>query len=114
MSTELEQEPELRLYKCGQFPSVRGLKLSAHAMKFLRVSTDRPIAKIIALFKGGSIVDRASMYRPISLLQALYKIFTSLIDTRLRQGLVERLHPQQFGFLKGNSVDNAIFGLLRA
>ena len=72
------------------------------------------IAKIIALFKGGSIVDRASMYRPINLLQALYKIFTTLIDTRLRQGLVERLHPQQFGFLKGNNVDNAIFGLLRA
>ena len=72
------------------------------------------IAKVIALFKGGTEYDRASRYRPISLLQAIYKIFTALIDNRLRQGLVERLHPQQFGFLKGHRVDHAIFGLLRA
>ena len=72
------------------------------------------ISRVIALFKRGSITDRAEKYRPISILQGLYKLFTTFVDLRLRRGLLFRIHPSQFGFLKGHSVEDAVCALLRA
>ena len=48
---------------------------------------------VAALFKGGRITDRAVQYRPINILQGLFKLFTMLIDQRLRRGLLSRIYP---------------------
>ena len=38
------------------------------------------VGRIAALFKGGRVTDSAAQYRPISILQGLYKLFTTLVD----------------------------------
>ena len=76
--------------------------------------SDFDVSRIVALFKGGRIRDQAAQYRPISILQGLYKLFRTSMDFRMRRGLLARIHPSQFGFLKGRSVEDAIFALLRA
>ena len=52
-------------------------------------------------------------YRPISILQVLYKMYTSLILQRLSSGMKDRIWKFQYGFQSGFSVDDAIFGILR-
>ena len=52
-------------------------------------------------------------YRPISLLQTSYKLYTTLIDLRARRGLAKNIAPSQYGFRAGMSWESAVFPLLR-
>uniref|UniRef100_A0A803SXA7 Reverse transcriptase domain-containing protein n=1 Tax=Anolis carolinensis TaxID=28377 RepID=A0A803SXA7_ANOCA len=57
---------------------------------------------------------RVSNYRPISLLNVDYKIFTSILADRLKNVLIERIHEDQCGFLPGRHQKENIRILLNA
>ena len=54
-------------------------------------------ANVVTLYKKGNVEDPAN-YRPISLLQSIYKIYAGMIKNRLADGIDERIWKLQFGF----------------
>ncbi len=60
--------------------------------------------------KGDSLLP--DNYRPITLLNAAYKLYARMLHHRLQQLHSEKVRPTQFGFRKGHSTDDAL-GLLR-
>ena len=73
------------------------------------------IATIIAIFKASSEDTGPAAFRPISLLNTVYKFFTILLVQRLScSAITSRISINQFGYKKGQSVDSAIFRLLRS
>ena len=48
------------------------------------------VGRIAAIYKKKGDVGLPESYRPISLLQTLYKLFTKLLELRLRPALEER------------------------
>ena len=66
------------------------------------------VGRIAAIYKKKGDVGLPESYRPISLLQTLYKLFTKLLDLRLRPALEEALSRWQYGLRKNASVDIAI------
>lgn len=61
------------------------------------------------LYKSGdpSVPDN---YRPVSLLQVGYKLFSMILLDRLREaGAEERIWPTQCGFRRGRGIGDAIF-----
>lgn len=69
-------------------------------------------ALVMPVFKGG---DRSSVnnYRPISMLTTLSKIFEKVLNKRLVSYLETQklLSPNQYGFRKGKSTEDAAFDL---
>ena len=64
---------------------------------------------VALLFKKGS-VEACSNYRPISLLNAAYKVFSMILLMRLkRAGAEDRLWSTQFGFRSKRSTLDALF-----
>ena len=47
-------------------------------------------------------------YRPISLLNTMYKLFAAITQDRLAKGIDQHLHPTQYGFRKARSTQQAI------
>ena len=71
-----------------------------------KIPKDWHTAAIILLYKKGDKTD-FKKYRPISLLNSLYKLFTKLITYRLTAQLVMSQAREQTGFQRGYStVDN--------
>ena len=62
---------------------------------------------MVHLYKKGNTSDLAN-YRPISLLNTMYKIFTVIIQDRLATGIDHRMHATQYGFRKARSTQHAI------
>ena len=60
-------------------------------------------AKIALIFKKGDSTKMEN-YRPISLLNSMYKILAAITQRRLAEGIDEFLHKTQFGFRKNRSV----------
>ena len=86
-----------------------------HVVKFLNdcwlreeFLEDFEKADVITLYKKGNVAD-PSNYRPISLLDTLYKIYAALIKNRLLQGLEERIWKTQFGFRPKHSTIQALY-----
>ncbi|MGR0260158.1 reverse transcriptase domain-containing protein [Klebsiella pneumoniae] len=52
------------------------------------------------MHKKGSTTECGN-YRPISLLSVVYKIYTSILEKRLRRMVEEQLEPEQAGFRPG-------------
>ena len=71
------------------------------------------IAIVSSVFKTSDTVD-ISNYRPTSVLHCFSKILERIMYDRLYKYLTDQkiLHPQQFGFQKGNSTEHAIAQLL--
>ncbi len=63
---------------------------------------------MLTLYKKGNVEDPAN-YRPMSLLQSLYNIFASLVQTRLRIGIDDRIWGMQHGFRKARSTSQPLF-----
>lgn len=61
-------------------------------------------ALVILLFKSGILTDAAN-YRPITLLQIIFKLFEYVLKNRLHPWLAKNpfMDPQQFGFEPGRS-----------
>ena len=55
------------------------------------------LADVVTLYKKGNVEDPGN-YRPISLLQSLYKIYASMIQMRLAKEMEEKIWSTQYGF----------------
>ena len=64
-------------------------------------------SRIVLIFKKGD-TGVLSNYRPISLLNALYKIFTGVLQQRIQEHIDPFLQKTQYGFRRGKSTSHAI------
>ena len=71
-------------------------------------------ARVVTIFKNkGSDADPSS-YRPISLLNSVYKIYSAMLQTRLATCFDSRLRSTQYGFRSQRSTTQPLFILRRA
>ena len=66
------------------------------------------LANIVSIFKKGD-ATKMQNYRPIALLQVLYKLFAAMIKNRLLQTYEPWVQASQFGFRPKKSTSQAIF-----
>jgi len=71
------------------------------------------LAEIILIFKKGDNT-KITNYRPIALLNTLYKIFASLLKSRLARTLDKHLQETQFGFRRKKGTADALHCIRRA
>ena len=78
-----------------------------------RIPSDWHTSVVTAIYKKGA-VDDCGNYRPISLLSVAYKLFASIILSRLkRAGAEDRLTDTQYGFRSKRGTSDAIFAARR-
>ena len=65
-------------------------------------------ADVVPIFKKGNVEDPGN-YRPIALLQSLYKIHAALLRNRLIAGLDHRIANNQYGFRAKRSTAQPLF-----
>jgi hypothetical protein len=70
-------------------------------------------ARVVLLYKKGD-TSKMDNYRPISLLNSMYKIFAAIIHNRLADKLDKFLQKTQYGFRKGRGTADAIHCVRRA
>jgi len=68
-------------------------------------------SNIIIIHKKGDRND-LNNYRPISLLNSDYKLFSSIAAKRVQPTLHYLIHPDQTGFVPGRQISNNIFAFL--
>uniref|UniRef100_A0A803TXE9 Reverse transcriptase domain-containing protein n=1 Tax=Anolis carolinensis TaxID=28377 RepID=A0A803TXE9_ANOCA len=71
-------------------------------------------ANIVVIPKGNADNTQVKNYRPISLLNADYKIFASILADRLKEVLKARIGEDQSGFLPGRQMKENIRNILNA
>ena len=64
-------------------------------------------ARVVHIYKKGTTSDLAN-YRPISLLNTMYKLFASIVQNRLVNGIDQHMHGTQYGFRNARSTQQAI------
>ena len=64
-------------------------------------------ARVVMIFKKGD-TSYLGNYRPISLTNSIYKIFTAIVQKRLASTLDKHLQKTQYGFRKKKSTSEAI------
>ena len=65
-------------------------------------------ADVVTIFKKGKVED-PSNYRPIALLQSLYKLHAALLRNRLAEALGNRLDKSQYGCGSKKSTTQPLF-----
>ena len=89
--------------------------LTAHINRWLS-STEVPPsltdAKIAALFKKGDFKNTEN-YRPISLLNTIYKLQARVLKDKIEDGIEQELQPTQYAFRKKRSTLQAIHCIRR-
>ena len=68
------------------------------------------LARVIPIFKGGNKND-SSLYRPISILTQINRIFEKLLRDRLYDFMKDKLYRKQFGFRPKNSTEHPVLDL---
>ena len=72
------------------------------------------VADIVMIFKGKKKDPTLpASYRPISLINSVYKIYACLLHARLKAAIDDRISPVQFGFRAGRSTSTPLFVLRR-
>ena len=71
-------------------------------------------ATVVSIYKGKGDDSDPSSYRPISLLNVTYKIYASMVQTRLAASFDGKLRASQFGFRGGKGTRHPLFILRRA
>ena len=70
------------------------------------------LARVAPIFKKGD-TDVASNYRPISLLNSMYKLYMILIRSRMQEPIEQHLTKTQYGFRPNRSTSHAIYIIRR-
>ena len=70
------------------------------------------LARVAPIFKKGD-TDVASNYRPISLLNSMYKLYMILIRSRMQEPIEQHLAKIQHGFRPNRSTSHAIYIIRR-
>ena len=65
-------------------------------------------AQVVLIVKNKGNKADLGNYRPISLLNATYKIYTTILQKRLAEVLDPHLQPTQYGFRRKKSTANAV------
>jgi hypothetical protein len=65
-------------------------------------------ATFLALIPKSNNPDSFGGFRPIALCNLVYKIITKIIATRIKSSLSFGLSKEQFGFLEGRKITDAI------
>lgn len=71
------------------------------------------IATVTQIYKSGSTQDPAN-YRPISLLNSIYKLYTAIIQERLADCIDPYLQDTQYGFRKHRSTTTPLHAVRAA
>ena len=77
------------------------------------IPTETLKARVVLIYKKGN-TGKYENYRPISLLNSIYKIYAGIIQKRLAKTLDKHLSKTQFGFRKDKSTGDAIHLVRRA
>ena len=77
-----------------------------------RLPTDFEEAHVITIYKKGDL-ENPGNYRPISLLNSLYKVYAAIIKHRLSDCLEDKISPTQSGFIAKRSTIQPIFATRR-
>ena len=88
------------------------LSLMSLCLEASQLPGEWAVAIIVALYKKHN-PELPKNYRPIALCQSLYKLYTKLLEGRLRRALGQRLWRFQTGFQRGHSVEENLFVMLR-
>ena len=71
-------------------------------------------AIVIMMYKGKKKDPKSpSSYRPISLVNTVYKIYAALLHQRVKDTIDDRISPHQFGFRAGRSTSTPLFIIRR-
>ena len=71
-------------------------------------------AAIVTIYKGKGLDTDPQNYRPIALLNTMYKVFASIIQNRLAQDMDQFLRKSQYGFRAAKGTKHALHILRRA
>ena len=71
-------------------------------------------ATVVSIFKGKGSDSLPENYRPISLLNAVYKLYAAMLQARLLESCEHKLRPTQFGFRPHRSTLHPLFTVRRA
>ena len=66
------------------------------------------LSELATLYKKGNVEDPAN-YRPISLLNTIYKIYAAILQKRLATGLDDKIWETQYGSRKKRSTTQLLF-----
>ena len=78
------------------------------------VPDDWKEATVVSIFKGKGADTEVENYRPISLLNTVYKIFAAMLQSRLATLSEAKLRQNQFGFRAGRGTRHPLFILRRS
>ena len=72
------------------------------------------LARVAMIYKGGNKDSKLpSSYRPISLANTIYKIYSSMLQHKLASSVDYLIGPRQFGFRSGRSASEPLFIIRR-
>ena len=71
------------------------------------------LANVASIYKKGDASNLAN-YRPISLLNTMYKLFATILKIRIEEKLDENLQKTQYGFRENRSTADALHIIRRA
>ena len=71
------------------------------------IPTETLRARVVMIYKKGD-TSKYENYKPISLLNSMYKIYTAIVQKRLSAKLDKHLQKTQYGFRKSKSTSDAL------
>ena len=76
------------------------------------ITEDQLLARVVLIYKKGD-TNLCENYRPISLLNSVYKILASAIHKILEEGIEQDLQKTQYGFRKRRGTADALYNIKR-
>ena len=90
------------------------LDLYNHSWEHGTIPQEWAEAIVVSIYKGKGDDTDPSNYRPIALLNTVYKIYATMLQRRLAGKIESRLRPTQYGFRAGKGTRQPLFILRRA
>jgi hypothetical protein len=100
-----------RFYVASEVMLILITRLLSEVWRFGKISNSWLLSHIRPIWKEGKPKDIPSSYRPISLLNTDYKVFTTIYNNRLQPTLSKNIPISQTGFIKGRSTHMAALRL---